>query len=116
MASGVQLAILSAPRRRNCLAAGGDRRESAPGRNSPALKRPYRGGDKAPMKPRRRAWLTSSACVQMIACGPWGITTCRAPRSSPGSRFPVTSGGVILSWPPRSHLARTDCHGGARRS
>jgi len=29
------------------------------------------------------AWLTSSACVQMIACGPSGITTCRAPFLSP---------------------------------
>src|SRR5260221_9504625 len=48
----------------------------------------------------RRARLTSSACVQMIACGPSGITTCRAPRSSPGRRFPVACGGVIRSWPP----------------
>ena len=34
--SGVQLAILSAPRRRSCRASGSARRESAPGRNSAA--------------------------------------------------------------------------------
>ena len=33
------------------------------------------------MKPRS-AWLTASAWVQMIACGPSGISTCRTQRSS----------------------------------
>jgi hypothetical protein len=43
------------------------------------------------------AWLTSSAWVQMIACGPPAMTTDRALVSSAGSLLPVASqpAGII---------------------
>ena len=46
------------------------------------------------------AWLTSSAWVQMTACGPPAMTVERAFFSNAGSLLPVASQGRTRSWSP----------------